>query len=83
MGKTIMARRATTSALKLADSVSREEYKAVKHMSKVELVSYMSRVWQRGYDKGHEDGVREAQAAFNAKGLSEHTPAETGESGQE
>ena len=38
---------------------------------------------KRGYDKGHEDGVREAQAAFNAKGLSEHTPAETGESGQE
>ena len=76
MGKTVMARRATKTAIEFADSVSHEEYKSIKHMNKIELVDYMRRVWQRGYDIGHEAGVRDAQAAVNAKGVSEHTNEE-------
>ena len=76
MAKMVAARRATQKAIELADSVSHDEYKSIKHMNKVELVDYMRRVWQRGYDIGHEAGVREAQEAVNAKGVSEHTDEE-------
>ena len=83
MGKVVPARRATQKALDLADSVSRDEYKSVKHMNKVDLVLYLRRVWERGYEVGHEDGLRDAQAAFNAKGIAEHTATEKVSSGQE
>jgi len=76
MAKMVAARRATQNAINLADSVSHDEYKSIKHMNKVELVDYMRRVWQRGYDIGHEAGIRDAQAAVNAQGVSEHTAEE-------
>ena len=81
MGKMVAARRATKTAIDLADSVSHEEYKSIKHMNKVELVAYMRRVWQRGYDVGHEAGVKAAQQAFNSKGVSEHTGEEAAADG--
>lgn len=37
----------------------REDYKAIKHMGKVELTDYLSRVYMRGY----EAGQKAAQAA--------------------
>ena len=83
MGKMVAARRATKTAIDLADSVSHEEYKSIKHMNKVDLVLYLRRVWERGYEVGHEDGLRDAQAAFNAKGIAEHTATKKVSSGQE
>lgn len=70
----------TQEAVDAMNTVPREEIKAVKHMSKIELVCYIKSVWQRGhdvgYEKGHADGVNDAKAAFNAKAMSEHTSAE-------
>lgn len=76
MGKRIRAYRATDEAVKLADRLSHDEFKTVKHMGKIELAAYLHRVFKRGYDKGREDGIREAQATFNANGVSEHTDKE-------
>lgn len=87
MSKTITVRKWTKEALEAANKVPREEVKAVKHMSKPELVGYIHSVWQRGYEqgyeKGHGDGVNDAKAAFSARGVSEHTNEELADSAAE
>ena len=77
----------TKEAIDAMNAVPREEVKAIKHMSKPELVGYINSVYQRGYEqgykKGHEDGVNDAKAAFNARGVSEHTDEEQADSAAE
>lgn len=77
----------TKEAIEAANSVPREEVKTIKHMSKPELVGYIKSVYQRGYErgyqKGHGDGVNDAKAAFNARGVSEHTDEELADSAAE
>lgn len=51
----------TEEAIARADKVSREDYKAIKHMSKIELVDYMDRVYRRGFEAGREAGLKEAK----------------------
>ena len=41
-------------AVKIAEQMKREDYKAIKHMDKVTLANYLSRVWMRGYEAGVE-----------------------------
>lgn len=53
-----MARIYTDEAVKRAAEISREDYKAIKHMDKVALASYLSRVWKRGYDAGYQAAVK-------------------------
>lgn len=53
-----MARIYTDEAVKRAAEISREDYKAIKHMDKVVLAAYLSRVWKRGYDAGYQAAVK-------------------------
>lgn len=76
MSKTIIVRKWTKEALEAANKVPREEIKAIKHMSKPELVGYIQSVWQRGYEKGREAGLEEAKATSDAAAVSEHTTEE-------
>ena len=32
--------------------MSREDYKAVKHMDKVQMIAYLQRIYRRGYEAG-------------------------------
>ena len=38
----------TDQAVAAAAQMKREDYKAVKHMSKIELTAYLGRIWRRG-----------------------------------
>lgn len=53
-----MARIYTDEAVKRAAEISREDYKTIKHMDKVALAAYLSRVWKRGYDAGYQAAVK-------------------------
>ena len=57
---------ATKEAIKFAEKMSREDYKAIKHMSKIDLAEYLQRVWRRGYEVGKEAGLKEAAAKASA-----------------
>lgn len=57
---------ATKEAIKFAEKMSREDYKAIKHMSKIDLAEYLQRVWRRGYEVGKEAGLKEAKAGAPA-----------------
>ena len=83
MSKLVHVQKFTKEAIDAANRVPKEEIKRVKHMTKPELVAYYQSVWQSGYDVGRQVGLNEAQAAFNAKGVSEHSDAENAVSGQE
>ena len=76
MGKPVTIRRWTKEALEAASKVPREDVKAIKHMTKPELVHYLSTVWQRGFEKGREAGLEEAKATSDAAAVSEHTTEE-------
>ena len=41
----------TTFGMKQAQQLSREQYKTIKHMDKVELADYLGRVYRRGHCK--------------------------------
>ncbi len=81
MGKRIRVSRYTDEAVAAAASLGRDEYKGIKSMNKIELVAYLHRVYRRGYEKGHEDGLREAQARAEDSGGSEHTETEAAADG--
>ena len=68
----------TKEAIQAQDQLSHEEYKRIKHMQKIELVYYLKSVWNAGYLKGQEAGIREAQAKFNAEGINRATEEKTG-----
>ena len=68
----------TKEAIQAQDQLSHEEYKRIKHMQKIELVYYLKSVWNAGYLKGQEAGIREAQAKFNAEGVKKAAAKETG-----
>lgn len=36
----------------------REDYKAIKHMNKAEMTSYLQRIYQRGYNAGYQAAVK-------------------------
>ena len=36
----------------LAGQMRRDDYRTVKHMNKVDLTAYLTRVWRRGYEAG-------------------------------
>lgn len=59
MSKTRMVKKYTDEAMKQSQQISREDYKAVKHMDKVQMTAYLQRVYRRGY----EAGVAAAEAA--------------------
>lgn len=52
MSKTRMVKKYTDEAIEQSLQISREDYKAVKHMDKVQLTAYLRRVFLRGYDAG-------------------------------
>lgn len=62
MSKPRMVKKYTDEAMKQSQQISREDYKAIKHMDKVQLTAYLQRVYHRGY----MDGVAAtAEAAAN------------------
>ncbi len=46
-----------------AGQMRREDYKAVKHMDKTQLVDYLTRIYNRGYHAGYKAAMDEAKAA--------------------
>lgn len=58
MSKTRMVKKYTDEAMKQSQQISREDYKAVKHMDKVQLTAYLQRVYKRGYDAGYQAAVK-------------------------
>ena len=56
----------TDKAVSTMDKLSHDEYKRIKHMAKIDLIAYLSRVWNDGYEKGKNAGIAEAKAAINA-----------------
>lgn len=58
---------ASEEAIQLAErTISRDVYKAIKHMNKIEMAQYFTRVWHRGYEAGREAGLKEAKAEMSA-----------------
>lgn len=39
-------------------TIKRKDYKAIKHMNREQLSNYLSRVWQRGFEKGYEAAIK-------------------------
>lgn len=52
MAKTRMDKKYTGEVMKQAQQMSREDYKAVKHMDKVQMIAYLQRIYRRGYEAG-------------------------------
>jgi len=48
-----------------AQTMKREDYKAIKHMDKAALTAYLSRVYMRGYEAGLKATTPET-ASLNA-----------------
>ena len=61
-----MGMKYTAKALSMMDKLSHDEYKRIKHMTKLDLIDYLTRVWNDGFEKGKTVGHKEAQDAFNA-----------------
>ena len=62
MSETHMVKKYTDEAMEQSKQISREDYKAIKHMDKVQLTAYLQRIYRRGY----MDGVTAtAEAAAN------------------
>ncbi|WP_298031585.1 hypothetical protein [uncultured Dysosmobacter sp.] len=60
MSNTRMVSKFTDQAVAAAAQMKREDYKAVKHMSKIELTAYLGRIWRRGYEAGLKAGAKAA-----------------------
>ena len=45
----------------------REDYKAVKHMDKIQMEKYLQTVYQRGFDAGVKSVIAKTKAAIQAK----------------
>ena len=56
----------TAFGMKQAQQLSREQYKTIKHMDKVELADYLGRVYRRGYEAGYEAAIEQAKAQVAA-----------------
>ena len=54
MSKTRMARRYTAGAIEKSNTISRDTYKRVKHMDKVEMTAYLESLYTRGYEAGYK-----------------------------
>lgn len=63
MAKMRTVKKYTDEAVKQSQQMSREDYKAIKHMDKIQLTAYMQRVYWRGY----KAGVAAAEAAAKAQ----------------
>lgn len=50
-------------ARELAAFLSREDYKAIKHMNKTELGLYLRSTWEKGFN----DGMKEAERLAKTK----------------
>lgn len=57
---------ALPEAINRANSMSREEFKAVKHMNKIDLVSYMEQIFKGGYEAGYKAGLEGAKEACDS-----------------
>ena len=66
MSNVRMAQKYTKKAVSTMDKLSHDEYKRIKHMPKLDLIAYLSRVWNDGYEAGRTAGIAEAKEAFNA-----------------
>lgn len=58
MGEVRTVRKRTAFGMKQAQQLSREQYKTIKHMDKVELADYLGRVFRRGHEAGYEGGYK-------------------------
>ncbi len=49
-------------AVEMAKGISHQDYKAIKHMNKIELAMYLHRIYTRGFEDGKTSvtGVRQA-----------------------
>ena len=52
MSEPRMGRRYDPEAVKMSGQMTREAYKMVKHMDKVQLTAYIGKVWSDGYQAG-------------------------------
>lgn len=66
MGEIRTARKRTAFGMEQARQLSREQYKTIKHMDKVELADYLGRVYRRGYEAGYEAAIEQAKAQVAA-----------------
>lgn len=60
------ALRFTNKAIERANLIPKEEYKAIKHMNKIELADYLVKVYARGYSDGYRDCKEKNDAAVNS-----------------
>ena len=67
MAKTRTVLKYTDKAIERAGTMSKEEYRRIKHMPKIELVHYLDQLcaadYKSGYEKGVEDGKQQATNA--------------------
>lgn len=58
MGEIRTVRKRTAFGMEQARQLSREQYKSIKHMDKVELADYLGRVFRRGHEAGYDVGYK-------------------------
>ena len=51
----------TDEAVKAASRMTHDDYKAIKHMSKIDLVAYLTRIYQRGFQAGAAKARKEME----------------------
>ena len=66
MSNTRTVQRFTDKAVERANLIPKEEYKAIKHMNKIELAHYLSQVYARGYNEGYKDCTEKHKAEANS-----------------
>lgn len=57
----------TDEAVKAANQMTHDDYKAIKHMSKIDLVAYLSRIYQRGFQAGARASAAKAREELEKK----------------
>lgn len=63
MSKVVRVMRYSDKAIAAAAGIKREDYKAVKHMDRVQLADYLGRIYRRGYEAGYKASKDEMIAA--------------------
>lgn len=56
MSKVVQVKRYSNKDIAAAAGIKREDYKAVKHMDRVQLAYYLGRIYRRGYEAGYKAG---------------------------
>lgn len=57
MSKTRTVRRYTDGSIEKSRTISRDTYKRVKHMDKVEMTAYLEALYAKGYEAGYNAAI--------------------------